>query len=123
MMGGMDHSEDVVERRLAQAKDSLFVGLISAAQVAGVDVLPLPIESGYQGVHVRGLDDGQEVWVVQMLFNYRVMETHWPSAGPGRWWCYAGADLDAFLRAVIHASLYGDGEPDGWVRSWDGRRG
>lgn len=93
------------------------------AERHGVAAEPLPPRSQYLGVRVRALPDGQEVWVVRMLVNWRVLETHPGAFAYGRYWCYPGTGLSTFRVAVTHAAHYGDGEPDGWVKSWDGRRG
>lgn len=87
----------------------------------GLDVEPLDNE--YTGVNVRTLADGKEVWVVRLLVNWRVLETLPYAFSYGRFWCYPGTGPQTFIVACTHASLYGDGEPDGWVKSWDGRVG
>lgn len=95
----------------------------AAHELYALDIEPLPPEAGYFGFKVRDLADGWEVWVVRMLVNWRVLETLPDSWGYGRFWCYPGTGLHSFLAAVINAALYGDGEPDGWIKAWDGRRG
>lgn len=37
-------------------------------------------------------------------------------------WCYDRRKV-TFATVATHAAGYGDGEPDGWVKSWDGRYG
>lgn len=83
----------------------------------------LPTETMWTGVSVRALADGQEVWLVRMAFNWRILETHPGACGYGRFWCYPGRGADTFVVALRHALSYGDGEPDGWIKAWDGRSG
>lgn len=94
-----------------------------ARQAGYPDVQPIPPEAEWRGVDVRGLPGGERVYVARMIFNWRVLESDtggWPT---GRYWCYAGVGLPTFLVALRHAALYGDGEPDGWIKSHDGRTG
>lgn len=95
--------------------------LVKLAADEGTIVTALPAEVEWFGVHVRDMPGG-EVWAVRMMFNWRVLETpdEWSI---GRSWCYLGIGPETFLLAVRHAALYGDGEPDGWIKAWDGRRG
>lgn len=95
--------------------------LVQVAAAGGIDVEPLPREALYFGVSVRPLPDGQEVWLVRLLVNWRIVESR--EGWPGRFWCYPGTEMQTFAIAVQHAALYGDGEPDGWIKAWDGRRG
>lgn len=96
--------------------------LVSLAHQLGADeVEALPAETGWFGVSVRALPDGQEVWLVQMAFSWRILETARHVHTYGRYWCYHGRGMDTFRVALLHAASYGDGEPDGWIKAWGPR--
>lgn len=101
----------------------LIDALVPIARSLGAEQAEaLPRETGRLGMSVRTLPDGQEVWLVRMGFNWRILETHPTAPTYGRYWCYPGIGLQTFTVALQHALSYGDGEPDGWIKSWDGRR-
>lgn len=81
----------------------------------------LPSETGWFGLFVRTLPDGQEVWLVRMGFNWRILETHRQSPCYGRFWCYPGRGAVTFVVALRQARSYGDGEPVGWIKAWGNR--
>lgn len=98
-----------------------------AGQLGSVDPRLAPEWYGYRdpypAIVLRPLPDGQEVWVTRMMLNWRVLEVVPDSCGYGRYWCYPGNGMGTFVVATRHALLYGDAEPDGWIKSWDGRVG
>lgn len=97
-----------------------------AQRLGSEDPRPAPEHYGYRdpypAIVLRPLPDGQEVWICRMMLNWRVFEVV-PDRGYGRYWCYPGSGMGTFVVATRHALLYGDAEPDGWIKSWDGRVG
>lgn len=94
--------------------------LVEYAKSLGVDAKPIPRDWGSRGVIVRTVDD-MHVVVMRMMFTWRVAELDFDGWPTGRFWCYPA---DNGLRAALtNAACYGDAEPGGWVRAWDGRRG
>lgn len=93
---------------------------VRLARLNGYEVNADPAELDYIGVGVRTQANGLHVWVVKMLVNWRIIECD--ERQVYRFWCYPGLGTPTFLLAVRHADLYHDGEPDGWIKSWDGRR-
>jgi hypothetical protein len=103
--------------------DDMVAGMyVDAARAVGFEITRVLPEFGLN-FRVRHLDDQREVWLLRMLTNWRVQETFSEGQPAGRYWCYAGLGMATFMRALRHAACYGDGEPDGWVRAHDGRRG
>lgn len=82
-------------------------------------VLPVHLVEIDGGYRVKTTDT-HHVDVLRMLYNWRVVTT--PIGFPyvyDRGWCYEGAGVSGFLRAVL-AVLVWDGsddtEPEGWLK-------
>lgn len=105
-----------VDRHADRAILDVFAAM--ARELGAEQAEALPPDTGWFGLFVRTLPDGQEVWLVRMGCNWRILETHRRSPCYGRYWCYPGRGTDTFVVALRHALSYGDGEPDGWIKAW-----
>ncbi len=68
-----------------------------------------------------------EVCVHRQIFNWRLSEfTPGTRLFFDRHWCYEGGDINSYMSAVAALKEWQgdrDGEPVGWIKAWDGRRG
>ncbi len=89
-----------------------------------IERAPLDLEwsAAELGYFVKDLPDGRKIYILQQIFNWRIVRTcnADPLHGWDRAYCYFGLDWDVLLVAAVDARNW-DGADDTEPMAWDKR--